>query len=463
MRLMLRIGWVCLALAGLMAPMHAGAQEGRRAPNFVVIFADDLGYGDLGCYGSTNIQTPHLDAMARQGVRFTSFYAHTVCGPSRAALMTGCYPIRTARHRNHQDPVHPELHADEVTVAELLKTRGYATGCFGKWDLAGHRQAGFIPELMPNHQGFDTFFGTPSSNDQSVNLYRNAELIEEDAPMAMLTQRYTDAAIAFIEEHRDEPFLVYLPHSMPHTRLAASPEFRGTSRRGLYGDVVEEIDACVGRIVATLEQAGLTEETYVIFLSDNGPWHLRRHHGGSAGPLRGAKTSNWEGGVRVPCIVWGPGRVEPGHVAHEVGTTMDILPTLCALAGVPLPDDRAIDGLDLSPVWRGEAGGEGILNRPFFYYRHRQLQAVRSGPWKLHLPGPHNPPGQPDWSRHSAPGDRGPVTAPLLYHLEQDIAEQHNVAEQHPDVVRRLTELAESAKRELGHLEQMGDGARVFE
>lgn len=451
------------AASGLAAAPHVLAEDEAARPNFIVVFVDDLGYGDLGCYGAVNIETPNLDAMSQQGVRFTSFYAHTVCGPSRAALMTGCYPIRTARRNNQQAEIHPELHTEEITIAELLQGAGYATGCFGKWDLAGHRQKGFIPELMPNHQGFDYFFGTPSSNDRNVNLMRNEELIEQDAPMATLTERYTDEAIGFIRRNKDRPFFVYLPHSMPHTRLAASPVFRGASRRGLYGDVVEEIDANLGRIIETLMREQLAERTYVIFMSDNGPWHLRGHDGGSAGPLRSAKTSTWEGGVRVPAIVWAPGRVAPGHEVHAIGTTMDILPTLCALAGAQAPDDRIIDGVDLSAVWRGEPASAEINDRPFFYYQHRQLQAVRAGPWKLHIPRQHDAPGQPNWSRHVAPGDSEPITEPLLYHLERDIGERHNVAGKHPDVVRRLMDLADQAKLDLGNLDQMGAGARVFD
>ncbi len=437
------------------------AQDPR--PNFVVIFVDDLGYGDLGCYGSPNIRTPHLDRMAAEGLRFTSFYAQTVCGPSRAALMTGSYPIRVARHQDNQEAVHPELHDQEITIAELLQSAGYATGCFGKWDLAGHNPSRFIPELMPNHQGFDTFWGTSGSNDRSVNLFHNETLIETEANMATLTRRYTDHAVTFIQAHGDQPFFVYVPHTMPHTRLAASAEFRGTSRRGLYGDVVEEIDAEVGRILRTLEEQGVTGNTYVIFASDNGPWFLRGHHGGSAGPLRGAKTSSWEGGVRVPCIVWAPGRVPAGRIYRDIATTMDLLPTLCALTGLDAPADRVLDGQDISGIWSGAISDGDLPPRDFYYYAHRRLQAVRSGPWKLHLTRPLPTEGDPFRVQHLGPYDAGPIESPLLFHLERDIGERHDVAERHPEVVRELIELAEVVKAELGHMETRGSGSRVFD
>ena len=238
-------------------------------PNFVIIFTDDQGYQDVGCFGSPDIRTPRLDAMAKQGMKFTSFYAQPICGPSRAALMTGCYPMRVAE-RGHTKQVHPILHEDEITIAEVLKTKGYATACFGKWDLAKHAQSGFFMDLFPTRQGFDYFYGTPTSNDRVANLYRNEELIEPATNMATLTGRYTDEAIAFMKKHEKQPFFVYIPHTMPHTRLDASPRFKGKSKRGLYGDVIEEIDFNVGRILDALNDMKLAENTYVLFTSDNG-------------------------------------------------------------------------------------------------------------------------------------------------------------------------------------------------
>lgn len=248
--------------------------QADEKPNFVVIFTDDQGYGDVGCFGSPDIRTPQLDAMATQGMKFTHFYAQPICGPSRAALMTGCYPMRVAERGNVKQ-VHPILHSDEITVAEVLKTQGYATACFGKWDLAKHAQSGFFTDLFPTRQGFDYFFGTPTSNDRIANLYRNEELIEPETDMSTLTRRYTDEAIAFMEKNIDEPFFVYIPHTMPHTKLAATPQFKGKSKRGLYGDVIEEIDFNVGRLLDAIRKQGIEKRTYVLFASDNGPWLIK--------------------------------------------------------------------------------------------------------------------------------------------------------------------------------------------
>ena len=260
--------------------------------------------------------------------------------------MTGCYPLRVAE-RGHTKQVHPILHEDEITVAEVLKTKGYATACFGKWDLAKHAQSGFFIDLLPTRQGFDYFYGTPTSNDRLANLYRNEQLIEPKSNMATLTQRYTDEAIDFIKENQKQPFFVYIPHTMPHTRLDASAKFKGKSKRGLYGDVIEEIDFNVGRILDALDELKLAEKTYVLFTSDNGPWliknkdhadgHLPGDHGGSAGPFRSGKVSTFEGGVRVPTILWAPGRVPAGTVCDSIATTMDVMPTFAALAGAEVP------------------------------------------------------------------------------------------------------------------------------
>ena len=438
----------------------AYAAEALDRPNFVIVFADDLGYGDLGCYGQKVIRTPRLDEMARRGVRFTSFYAQTVCGPSRAALMTGCYPIRVAK-KIDPTAIHPFLHTREITLAEVLKTRGYATGCFGKWDLAGHRQRGYEPDLLPTRQGFDYFFGTPTSNDAVVNLLRNERVIQPKADMNTLTRRYTDEAIAFIEKHRDEPFFVYLPHTMPHTILGASDEFRGRSKRGLYGDVVEEIDHNTGRIVDAIRRMKLDSRTYVFFISDNGPWHVKGPHGGSAGPLRGAKTSTWEGGLRVPCVAWAPGRVPGGAVCDGVASTLDMLPTLAALAGAAAPADRTIDGHDIRGLLHGVPGATSPT-RAFYYYQHTHLQAVRSGRWKLHLPHAAQPPFGPRWAHHIAKADAIDVPRPMLFDLDADVGETTDVAEDHPDVVARLLEWAERARADLGDHNRLGSGVRSF-
>ena len=451
-----------------------GAEAARRAPNFVLIFTDDQGYNDVGCFGSPLIRTPRLDAMAREGMRLTSFYAQPICGPSRAALMTGCYPLRVAERANVKN-LHPVLHRKEITVAEVLKPRGYATAMIGKWDLAGHSNTGYQRDLLPRHQGFDVHFGTPSSNDsvRGTVLLRDGEVVEKPANQNTLTRRYTDEAIRFIEANQDKPFFVYLAHTMPHTALHASEQFRGKSRRGLYGDVIEEIDWNVGRILDALKKLGLAERTYVVFTSDNGPWLIknknRAHgsqpadHGGAARPLRSGKASTWEGGQRVPCIAWAPGRVPAGSVCDEVASTLDVLPTFAALAGAPAPTDRILDGHDITPLIHA-APGAVSPTEAYYYYLWTHLQAVRSGKWKLHLARPARPP----WcarlaGRHIHPKDVFEITKPLLYDLAADVGEQHDVADAHPDVVERLLKLAEKARDDVGDYDRIGKGARFFD
>ena len=444
-----------------------------KLPNFVLIFADDQGYADVGCYGSPNIKTPNLDRMAREGMRFTDFYAQPICGPSRAAIMTGCYPLRLAERGNVKN-VHPVLHEKEITLAEILKTKGYATGCFGKWDLAKHSQRGFHPDLMPNHQGFDYFFGTPSSNDSIVDLYRNEKRIELAAKMSTLTKRYTDEAIQFIQANKNGPFFVYVPHTMPHTKLAASENFRGNSERGLYGDVIEEIDHSVGRILSELEALDLVDTTFVFYTSDNGPWLIKNkgfvdgatptHHGGSASPLRSGKVSTWEGGVRVPALAWAPGRVPAGRVCSGLATTLDILPTFAHLAEAAVPQGRVIDGKDISHLLRGEFD-KADPDKTYYYYFLTHLQAVRQGDWKLHLPRPQGAAwlGPFAKNQHIHPSDDVGFDEAALYNLAKDIGETRNVATDHPDIVKRLQALAEDARKDIGDHDQVGENMRFFD
>jgi len=457
----------------LLMPVSLHAEVETSKPNFVIIFTDDQGYQDVGCFGSPDIRTPRLDAMAKQGMKFTSFYAQPVCGPSRAALMTGCYPMRVAE-RGHTKQVHPILHEDEITVAEVLKTKGYATACFGKWDLAKHAQTDFFMDLFPTRQGFDYFYGTPTSNDRIANLYRNEELIEKPSNMATLTQRYTDEAIAFIKKNQKQPFFVYIPHTMPHMRLDASAKFKGKSKRGLYGDVIEEIDFNVGRILDALNELELADNTYVLFTSDNGPWliknkdladgHLPGDHGGSAGPLRSGKVSTFEGGVRVPTILWGPDRVPAGTTCDSIATTMDVMPTLAALAGAEVPSDRVIDGKDIRHLFHGEFD-KVDPDKAYFYYLRVHLQAVRQGNWKLHLPRAKEPIGAAPFSRnaHIAPVDRIGFDKPFLIDLKNDLGETTNVAAKNPQVVKRLLGLAESMRDDLGDYDRVGKNMRFFD
>jgi arylsulfatase A-like enzyme len=460
-----------LALMLAVIPLVVNANE--PPPNFVIIFTDDQGYEDVGCFGSPDIRTPRLDAMATEGMRFTSFYAQPICGPSRAALMTGCYPMRVAE-RGHTKQVHPILHENEITVAEVLKTKGYATACFGKWDLAKHAQSGFFMDLFPTRQGFDYFYGTPTSNDSVANLYRNEELIEPNSNMATLTRRYTDEAIAFIQRSQKQPFFVYIPHTMPHTRLDASAQFKGKSKRGLYGDVIEEIDFNVGRILDALNDLKLSDNTYVLFTSDNGPWliknkdhadgHLPGDHGGSAGPLRSGKVSTFEGGVRVPTILWGPGRVPAGTTCDSIATTMDVLPTFAALAGADVPNDRVIDGENITHLFHGDFD-KANPEKAYFYYLRVHLQAVRQGNWKLHLPRGKEPVGAAPFARntHIAPADRIGFDQPFLVDLKNDLGETTDVSTQNPQVVKRLLGLVDAMREDLGDYDRVGKNMRFFD
>lgn len=470
---MLRLITLCLLSVLMPFGILSGDCFATEQPNFVIVFTDDQGYQDVGCFGSPDIRTPRLDAMASQGMKFTSFYAQPICGPSRAALMTGCYPLRVAE-RGHTKQVHPILHEDEITIAEVLKSKGYATACIGKWDLAKHAQTGFFLDLFPTRQGFDYFYGTPTSNDRVANLYRNEELIEPASDMSTLTRRYTDEAITFIRGHQDQPFFVYIPHTMPHTRLAASADFKGKSSRGLYGDVIEEIDYNVGRILDVLQELELAENTYVLFTSDNGPWliknkdhadgHLPSDHGGSAGPLRSGKVSTFEGGVRVPAILWGPGRVPPNRTCDLIASTLDVMPTLAALAGADLPTDRVIDGEDIRHLFHGDFD-KANPEKAYFYYLRVHLQAVRQGRWKLHLPRAQEPRGAAPFSRnaHIAPEDRIGFDEPFLVDLESDLGETTSVAAGNPQVVARLLGLAEAMREDLGDYDRVGKNMRFFD
>ncbi len=462
----LGMGAASLAAAKL-APSE---DEPKRKPNFIIFFTDDQGYNDLGCFGSPLIRTPHFDRMAAEGMRFTSFYAQAVCGPSRAAIMTGCYPIRVAQPGNRKNQ-HTVLHPREITLAELLKGAGYATACIGKWHLAGsgggRGRGPFPPELMPNAQGFDHFFGTPMHNGFTrqpdpkryvTELMRGGEVIESPADMDTLTQRYTAEAIKFIRANRHRPFFLYLAHNMPHVPLGASAKFRGRSKRGLYGDVIEELDFSAGQVIDALKQLGLDDDTLIVFTSDNGPW-IEKHIGdyaGSADPLRGSKMMTWDGGPRVPCICRWPGKVPARKVCNRIASTMDLLPTFARLAGAKPPGDRIIDGKDLWPLLSGAPGAAG--RETFFFYCYTHLQAVRCGKWKLVLPRP----ARPRWTGWSARMiDAVPKTQ--LYDLDADIGEKHDVADRHPDVVARLMKLVADARADLGDYDRVGKGARFFE
>jgi len=402
-------------------------------PNVVVVFTDDQGFGDVGCFGSPYVDTPNLDRMAADGVKLTSFVdAAPICTPSRAGLLTGSYPERVDLAEGVLFPGDEEgLAPEESTVADVLSAAGYATACVGKWHL-GDRE-----RFLPTNHGFDSYLGVPYSNDmgaahsdgqyRELPLLRDTETVEAPVDQDTLTRRYTEEALSFVETHRDEPFFLYLPHTMPHVPLHASEGFAGESYAGDYGDTVEEIDWSVGRLLDRLDELGLSEDTLVLFASDNGPWLEKGVDGGDAGPLRGGKFETWEGGVRVPAIARWPGEIPAGTVCRELVTAMDLLPTAAALADADRPDDRPIDGEDVRALLRNPEGADS----PHDYYAYRDaggdVHAVRDAAgWKLHR-------------------DRGE-----LYYLPEDVGERHDRYEDRPAVVERLQRALDRIEADVG-------------
>lgn len=436
--------------AAALAGVSGGASAAAKKPNFIIIFTDDQGYADVGCFGAKLIKTPRLDRMAQEGVRFTDFYsAAPVCTPSRAALMTGCYPPRISMGlfpvENGQGGgvLFPKstcgLNTDEITIAELLKEQGYATGCVGKWHL-GHLQP-----FLPTRQGFDFYYGIPYSNDMKpACIMRNEEVIEPEAEQDTLTERYAEEAVSFIRANKDKPFFLYLAHNMPHTPLHVSDKFRGKSAGGLYGDVIECIDWSVGRVLDTLAEEGIDENTLVIFTSDNGPWLVKGEHGGLATPLRAGKGTTYEGGMREPCIMRWKGTIPAGTECSELAGTIDLMPTLVKLAGGRPPTDRIIDGRDILDLMLNKPGAK-TPHEAYFYFSRNDLHAVRSGDWKLRFELPLQ---EEDIYRRVPQTDI--KMPPALYRVKTDPGEQKNVAKDHPDVVERLTALAQKAREDIG-------------
>ncbi len=473
---MRQIAWITtVALLVVADPVSA------EPPNIVVIFTDDQGYGDLGCYGSPGIETPNIDRMAAEGIRFTSFYAAPFCGPSRAQLMTGCYPSRVSHARNHAPGSRQGLHPDEVTVAEVLKAAGYTTMHIGKWHL------GDAKPFLPTSQGFDAYFGIPYSNDMwryhprmpiqenenelmramrkraaytgyagrghyppgrgfpnDLELLRDEKIIERGPDQRQLTTRYTNEALRFIEAQKDGPFFLYLAHAMPHVPLFVSSKHRGKSNRGLYGDVLMEIDWSTGQVLQKLKELGLDEKTLVVFTSDNGPWLGYGIDGGSAGPLREGKGSTWEGGVRVPGIFRWPGKIAAGRRTDAVAGTMDFLPTFARLAGAKTPDDREIDGRDLWPLLSGAT--DKSPHDHFYYFGGGKMnfRGIRDKRWKLVV---------------RVAGET--VQGAELYDLGRDVSEKFDRMKDHPDIAKRLEAKAKQfyaeisrQVRPLGNLEE---------
>lgn len=462
---------VLTAASLVLAALASGAAQPPALPNVVIILADDLGYGDIGAFGAPAIRTPRLDAMAAEGQKWTNFYVQPVCSPSRAALLTGRLPIRsgmfgtpagTAPKVFRENAAHG-LPDAEITIAEVLKAKGYATAMVGKWHL------GQQPQFLPMRQGFDSWFGLPFSHDMrmtvprdqgfrtaayydpkpaywDVPLMRNGDEVERPVDHRTLTRRYTEEAVRFIQAHKGGPFFLYLAHSLPHIPLASSDRFAGRSAAGPYADAVEEIDWSTGEVLDALRAAGLERRTLVVFTSDNGPWLPFRTHAGSSGPLRGGKGTTWEGGVRTPGIFWGPGLVRPG-VVTDIGSALDLLPTVAALAGAAPPADRILDGVDLSRVLRGSGPGS---RDTILYYWDSELRAIRKGRYKAHF----------ITSGAYGEGDaRVEHATPLLFDLARDPGERFDIAAEHPDVVAELRAAADAHRRTVVPAKPLFDDA----
>jgi len=468
----------CAPLACVFA-LTMPAVTHARLPNVILIVTDDQGYSDVGVYGAKGFSTPNLDKLARQGVRFTDFHvAQAVCSASRAAILTGCYANRVGIEGAMEPWYKFGLSDRELTLPQMFKQQGYATGMVGKWHL------GTPTEFLPTHRGFDEWFGLPYSNDQwplhpekpclfpPLPLYDGDKIVNPSLShrdMEQLTAQYTERAVRFIERHKARPFFLYLAHTMPHVPLAVSEKFRGTTKRGLYGDAIAEIDWSTGEIMETLKKHGLERDTLILFFSDNGPWLLYGNHGGSADPLREGKTTSWDGGTRVPFIARWPGRIPAGRVCKEMACAIDLLPTLARLIGAKLPDHK-IDGKDIWPLLACEKGAKNPHEAYFFYgvpfgqWTGAELQAVRTSRWKLILPHTYRTlggrkPGMDGW-----PGQyvKQPVLEPELYDMANDVGERHNVAARHRNVVEKLLALAEQCREELGdsQFNRKGKGVR---
>ena len=462
------------ALLAFATPLFAAA----RQPNVILIVADDLGYADVGVYGAQGFATPNLDRLAHEGIRFTDFHvAQAVCSASRAAIMTGCYPNRIGIEGAMEPWYKFGIAESELTLPKMMKEKGYATGMVGKWHL------GTPTEFLPTHRGFDEWFGLPYSNDQwplhpekpgkfpPLPLYEGDKVINPNLShrdMEQLTTQYTERAVSFIERNKDHPFFLYVAHTMPHVPLAVSDKFRGTTKRGLYGDAVEEVDWGIGEILATLKKHDLEKDTLVMFLSDNGPWLIYGNHGGSAFPLREGKTTTWDGGTRVPFIARWPGHIPAGAVGTEMACTIDLLPTIAKLIDAKLPEHK-IDGLDIWPLLAGQKDSRNPHDVYFFYgvpfggWTGAELESVRTREWKLIVPHSYRTlggrkPGMDGWP---AEYQKQPVLEPELYDMRSDIEEKHNVAAQHADLVHRMLDMAEQCRIDLGDTTLNRHGANV--
>ncbi len=450
---------LCFAIASLLIPASRAAAA-DRPPNIVIIFIDDMGYGDIGPFGAKGYTTPNLDKMAAEGTKFTSFYAaQAVCSASRTGLLTGCYPNRVGiigalgPHSNHG------ISDKETTIAQMLKPLGYATAIYGKWHL------GDSQKFLPLQHGFDEYFGLPYSNDMwphrpgAARDYPPLPLIDgnkvviadvTDKEQNQLTTWYTEHAVSFIERNKDKPFFLYVPHSMCHVPLHVSDKFKGKTERGLFGDVIEELDWSVGEILDAIKKYGLDDNTLVVFCSDNGPWLVYGDHAGSAGPLREGKGTSWDGGVREPTLMRWPGKIPAGATCDEPCMTIDLLPTIAKLTGATLPKNK-IDGLDISPLMTGEKDAKSPHEVLYFYYHQNDLESLRSGKWKLEMPRSYRSLNGKPGGTGGRPGNYVELTTPLaLYDLSTDIGEKKNVAAENPEVVKKLQDYVEAARADLG-------------
>ncbi len=476
--------WILLGIfasIGITALVSSVCAADRPAqPNVVVIFIDDMGYADIGPFGARGYSTPNLDQMAKEGMKFTDFYVtQAVCSASRCGLMTGCYNVRASILGALGPKANYGISDDEMTIAQLVKQKDYATAIFGKWHLGHH------PRFLPPNHGFDEYFGLPYSNDMwpyhpavlklpmservkrwpPLPLIEGTTIINENVTAKdqnQLTTWYTEHAVDFIKRNQNHPFFLYVPHSMCHVPLYVSDKFRGKTRRGLFGDVLEELDWSVGEILNTLKQCNIDDKTLVIFTADNGPWLSYGDHAGSAGPLREGKGTMFDGGCRESCLMRWPGQIPAGSVCHELAGTIDVLPTVAKLVGAKLPDHK-IDGTDIWPLMSGQPGAK-TPHEAYWFYWGRQLHAIRSGKWKLHFPHTYR-------TLNGRPGGTGGIPVKYdtgkiglaLFDLDSDIGETTNVADQHPEVVARLKKLAEQARADLGDsaTKQKGSGVRA--
>ena len=455
---------------GILSCAKEGSDDNKK-PNIVIIFTDDQGYQDIGCFGSPDIKTPHLDKMAEEGIKLTDFYAaQAVCSASRAGLLTGCYPNRLGVHGAFMPNSKQGLNLSETTLAEMLKAIDYKTGIFGKWHLGDH------PEFMPNNQGFDTYFGIPYSNDMwplhpqqgpifdfgPLPLFENETIIDTLTDQSLLTTQITERSVDFIKKNKDQPFFLYIAHPQPHVPLYVSDKFKGKSERGLYGDVIMEIDWSVGQVLATLKQNGLDENTMVIFTSDNGPWLSYGDHAGCAYPLREGKGTALEGGQREPCIIRYPGKLKPGRVIDVPMMAIDILPTIAHITGAELPVNK-IDGKNVWDIWTGESD-LSPHEAYYFYYHVNELHGIRYGKWKMYFPHRYRTLNGKEGGKDGQPVeyDYNTIEQIELYDLSKDISETRDVADEHPEVVAKIKSLGNKIRAELGDAltEQEGIGNR---